>query len=132
MKRRLEALARIGKLQKQLHKLASWRLAQLGARRDQLAEDERAMLQALGDGVSAYGGPAEAGLRRIWGVEAEIADADADYAAQSRQAFAQGARAKLAERVHDGLDARYRDQKQRKELAELIERSLGKPPSSSA
>ena len=132
MKRRLEALARIGKLQKQLHELASWRLAQLGARRDRLAEDERAMLQAMGEGVSAYGAPAEAGLRRICGVEADIAAADAAYAAQSRQAFAQGARAKLAERAHDGLDARYRDQKQRKELAELIERSLGKPPSSSA
>jgi len=132
MKRRLEALARIGRLQKQLHELASWRLAQIGARRDRLAEDERAMWQAMGEGVSAYGAPAEAGMRRISGIEAEIAAAEAAYAAQSRQAFAQGARAKLAERAHDGLEAKYRDQKQRKELAELIERSLGKPPSSSA
>ena len=71
-------------------------------------------------------------MRRIRRLEAEIAAAEAAYAAQSRQAFREGARAKLAERAHDGLEAKYRDQKQRKELAELIERSLGKPPSSSA
>jgi acyl-CoA reductase-like NAD-dependent aldehyde dehydrogenase len=132
MKRRLEALARIGKLQKQLHELAAWRLAQIGRRRDGLAEDERGMWRAMGEGVTAYGPPAEAGMRRIRQIEAEIAAAEAAYAAQSRRAFREGARAKLAERAHDGLEAKYRDQKQRKELAELIERSLGKPPSSSA
>jgi hypothetical protein len=132
MKRRLEALARIGKLQKQLHELAAWRLAQIGRRRDGLVEDERAMWEAMGEGLSAYGAPAEAGMRRIRRIEAEIAAAEAAYAAQSRLAFKEGARAKLTERAHDGLEAKYRDQNERKALAELIEHSLGKPPSSSA
>jgi len=132
MKRRLEALARIGKLQKQLHELESWRLAEIGRRRDQLAEDERAMWSAMGKGLAAFGATAEAAMRRIAAVEAEIAAAEADYAAQSRHAFEQGARAKLAERVHGGLDVKYRDQQQRKALAELIEQTLAKPPSSSA
>ena len=132
MKRRLEALARIGKLQKQLHELASWRLTQIGRRRDGLVADERAMWEAMGEGLSAYGPPAEAGMRRIRRVETEIAAAEAAYAAQSREAFKEGARAKLAERAHDGLEAKYRDQNERKALAELIGQSLGKPSSSSA
>jgi len=132
MKRRLEVLARIGKVQKELHDLASWRLAQIGRRRDGLVEDQRAMWAAMGDGLSAYGAPAEAALRRIRRLETEIAAAEAAYAAQSRHAFKQGARAKLAERAHDGLEAKYRDQTERKALAELIEHALGKPPSSSA
>jgi hypothetical protein len=132
MKRRLEALARIGKLRKQLHELAGWRLAQIGRRRDGLVADERAIWRAMGEGLCAYGPPAEVGMRRIRRLEAEIAAAEAAYAAQSRHAFREGARAKLAERAHEGLEAKYRDQQQRKELAELIERSLGKPPSSSA
>ena len=132
MKRRLEVLARIGKVQKELHDLASWRLAQIGCRRDGLVEDQRAMWAVMGDGLSAYGAPAEAALRRIRRIETEIAAAEAAYAAQSRHAFKQGARAKLAERAHDGLEAKYRDQTERKALAELIEHSLGKPPSSSA
>jgi len=132
MKRRLEALARIGRLQQQLHELASWRLAQIGRRRDGLVADERAMWEAMGEGLSAYGAPAEAAMRRIRRLETEIAAAEAAHAAQSRHAFKEGARAKLAERAHDGLEAKYRDQNERKELAELIEHSLGKPPSSSA
>jgi hypothetical protein len=132
MKRRLEVLARIGKLQKRLHELATWRLAQIGRRRDGLVEDERAMWEAMGEGLSAYGRPAEAAMRRIRGIEAEIAAAEAAYDAQSGHAFKEGARAKLAERAHDELEAKYRDQNQRKALAELIEQSLGKPPSSSA
>jgi hypothetical protein len=132
MKRRLEVLARIGKVQKELHELASWRLAQIGRRRDGLVEDQRAMWAAMGEGLSAYGAPAEAALRRIRRIETEIAAAEAAYAAQSRHAFKEGARAKLAERAHDGLEAKYRDQTERKALAELIEHSLGKPPSSSA
>ena len=132
MKRRLEVLARIGKLQRELHELASWRLAQIGRRRDGLVEDQRAMWAAMGDGLSAYGAPAEAALRRIRRIETEIAAAEAAYAAQSRQAFTEGARAKLAERAHDGLEAKYRDQNERKALAELIGHTLGKPSSSSA
>ena len=49
-------------------------------------------------------------MRRIRRIEAEIAAAEAAYAAQSRHAFKEGARAKLAERAHDGLEAKYRDQ----------------------
>jgi hypothetical protein len=132
MKRRLEVLSRIGKVRKELHELASWRLAQIGRRRDGLLEDRRAMWAAMGEGLSAYGAPAEAALRRIRRLETEIAAAEAAYAAQSRHAFKEGARAKLAERAYDGLEAKYRDQTERKALAELIEHALGKPPSSSA
>lgn len=132
MKRRLEALARIGRLQKQLHELAAWRLAQIGRRRDGLADEQRATWAAVGEGLSAYGPPAEATMRRIRRLEIEIAAAEAAYAVQSRQAFKEGARAKLAERAHEDLEAKFRDQQQRRELADLIERSLHKPPASSA
>ncbi len=133
MKRRLEALARIGKLRKQLHELAAWRLAQIGRRRDGLVEDERAMWRAMGEGLCR--------LRRRRPKRACGASAGSKRRSPpprpptppSRATlFSEGARAKLAERAHEGLEAKYRDQQQRKALAELIERSLGKPPSSSA
>jgi hypothetical protein len=41
-------------------------------------------------------------------------------------------RAKLAERLVESADAKYRDQKERKDLGDLIERSLRGKPSSSA
>ncbi len=90
------------------------------------------MWRAMGEGLAAYGPPAEAGMARIRRLEVEIAAAEAAYAAQARHALKQGARAKLAERAHEDLEVKYRAQQERKDLADLIERTLRKPSSSSA
>ena len=132
MKKRLESLEKIGSLQKQMHDLEVWRLNALGRKRDDLIEAHREMLAAMGSGVAAYGAPAAAALRRIRAVEREIAAVAAEHEAQTRRAIDRGARAKLADRARGSVDALYRDQKQRKELMELIERSLANPKSSSA
>jgi len=95
--------------------------------------DEQATWRAVGEGLAAYGPLAEVGDGAHPPARGrDRAAADAAYAAQSREAFKEGARAKLAERAHDDLEGKFRDQQQRRELAELIERTLGKPPSSSA
>ena len=88
-----------------MHDLAVWRLAALGRERDGLAEDHREMLEAMGSGVAAYGAPAAAALRRIRAFEREIAAAEAELEAQTRQAIDQGARAKLADRARESLEA---------------------------
>jgi hypothetical protein len=90
------------------------------------------MLEAMGRGVVFYGAPAAAAMRRIRRLEREIVAADAEVEAQTRRALDQGTRAKLADRARENADARYRDQRQRKELADLIENSLRNPKSSSA
>ncbi len=132
MKKRLEALEKIERLQRQMHDLAVWRLTALGRERDDLVENHRAMLDAMGSGIAAYGAPAAAAMRRVRALERQIAAAAAEHEAQTRRAIDQGARAKLADRARESADARYRDQRQRKELAELIENSLRNPKSSSA
>jgi hypothetical protein len=132
MKKRLESLEKIERVQRQLHELAVWRLAALGRERDDLAANHQGMLEAMGRGLLAYGAPAAAATRRIRALEREMAAIAAAYEAQERQAVDQGARAKLADRARENVDARYREQKERKELADLIERSLRNPKSSSA
>ena len=132
MKKRLESLERIERVQSQMHDLALWRLAALGRERDDLVENHRQMLEAMGRGIAAYGAPAAAALRRVRALEREIAAAEAEYEAQTRRAIDQGTRAKLADRARESVEAKYRDQQQRKELADLIERSLRNPKSSSA
>ena len=130
--KRLQKLERLERLYKQMHELEVWRLEALARQRDALNESHRAMFAALGEGVAAYGPPAAAAMRRILALEREIAETEAGVAAQKRKAFDQGARAKLADRARETADQRYRDQQRRKELAELIERSLSRPKSSSA
>jgi hypothetical protein len=133
MRRRLDSLEKIGALRKQLHDAAMWRLAELERRRDLLGEERSAMWRAMGgEGLAAYGQPAASALRRIRRLEQEIAALKTQCEAQSRHALDQGVRSKLADRAREGVEAKYRDQQQRRELADLIERTLRKPPSSSA
>jgi acetyl-CoA carboxylase carboxyltransferase component len=130
--KRLQKLERLERLYKQMHELEVWRLETLKRERDALAESHRAMFAALGEGIAAYGAPAAAAMRRILAIEREIVETETEVAEQKRKAFDQGARAKLADRARETVDQRYRDQQRRKELAELIERSLNNPKSSSA
>jgi len=132
MKKRLEALEKIERLHRQMHDLMVWRLTALGRERGSLVEDHRQMLAAMEGGVLAYGAPAAAAFRRIRALEMKIAAADVELAAQQRRAVAQGARAKLADRAREGVEALYRDQKERKDLAELIDVALRNPKSSPA
>jgi hypothetical protein len=131
VKKKLEALAKIERLHRQMHDLAVWRLAELESARAGLTEDHRAMLAAMDGGVLSCGAPAVAATRRLRALEVKIVAAEAQCAAQAKRAFEQGARAKLADRALGDVEARYRDQKQRKELAELIDASLRNPQSSS-
>jgi len=132
MKKRIESLEKIERVHSQMHDLAVWRLAALNRERDELVENHRRMLEAMTSGVAAYGAPAAAGLRRIRALEREIAAAEAEIETQTRRAIDQGTRAKLADRARESVDARYREQRQRKELVDLIEDSLRNPKSSSA
>jgi len=132
MKKRLETLVKVERLHKQMHDLAVWRLVGLERKRDRLIEEHREVLAAVEGGVLSYGAPAAIAMRRIRALEVEIVATSAECAAQSKRAFEQGARAKLADRALGVVDARYRDQMERKELAELIDASLRNPKSSPA
>ena len=132
MKRRLEALEKMERVHKQMHDLAVWRLARLELERDSLVEDHRAMLAAMDGGPMSYGAPAMAATRRIRAVEIGIAAAKRECAAQTKRAFEQGTRAKLADRALVDVEARYREHRERKELADLIDASVLNPKSSPA
>lgn len=131
MKSRLEKLKRIERLQKQLHDLSVWKLSNLAEQRDKLATAHVEMVEALGEGLLAFGGAAAAATRRIRSIEVEMTAADAAHAEQVKHAFAQGARSKMAEQVAGRAREEYRREAEKKSLAELIEQSLqASPPGS--
>jgi hypothetical protein len=132
MKKRLNSLEKISHLQTKLHELTRWRLAAIDQKRESLEQDEREMIEALNGDLVGHGAPADAAARRLRSIGREIAVAKAEHAAQSQRVRDQGARAKLAQRLVDSADADYRAEKERKDLGDLIERSLNNKPSSSA
>ena len=132
MRKRLNSLEKISELQSKLHDLTKWRLAALEQQRGALEEAEREMIEAIDRDAIAHGAPAAAAPKRLRSIGRQIAVAKADYEAQSRKVADQGMRAKLAERMAGSADVEYRAQKERKDLGDLIERSLRGKPSSSA
>jgi len=130
MKKRLDALEKISQLQSKLHDLTRWRLAAIGQQRVSLEEAEREMIDALNSDAVGVGAPAAAASSRLRSIGRQIAIAKADYDAQSQRVLDQGARAKIAQRMVESADAKMRAEKERKDLGDLIERSLNAKTSS--
>ena len=61
MRRKIERLERIERLRKRLHELSAWRLAVVTQEREKLATAHAEMVEALGDGLMAYGPASAAG-----------------------------------------------------------------------
>jgi len=132
VKQRAKSLGKISELQSKLHDLAVWRLAAIDQRRASLETAQREMIDAVDRDAISQGALAAAATRRLRAIDKQIAAAKAEYETQTRRVLDQGARAKLAERLADGADALHRAQQERKDLGDLIERSLNVKPSSSA
>ena len=124
MKKRLDKLKRIEKLQRRLHDLSVWRLTTLAQQRDQLASAHSEMIDALGAGLLSFGGAAAAGTRRIRAIEVEMAVARNVYESQAKHAQDHGVRTRMAERAVESASAEYRADAEKKTLAELIDWTL--------
>jgi hypothetical protein len=130
MKRRLDALTRIGRLQSLMHDLGRWRLHSLEHRQAALNDDLKAVFEMLdADEIAAGVHPGlVAGCTRALLVRLEQVACEQESA--SRSVLAQGARAKLAEQAIEVATLDYRRLNERKALAEIIERALARSASS--
>jgi hypothetical protein len=130
MKRRLDALTRIGRLQALMHDLGRWRLHAVERQQAGLNDDLRAVFDILGADEIANG--VDAGLvnRRIRALQVRLDQLAREQESAHRTVLTQGMRAKLAELAIEAAALGYRRLNERKELAEIIERALGRSASS--
>jgi hypothetical protein len=124
VKKRLDKLRRIDRLQRLLHDQSGWRLASLGQQRDLLTSAHLEMLDAMGSGLLAFGPPAAAATRRIRALEVEIAAAQSGYDEQAKRSLEQGVRSRLADRAREAAAAELRTDLEKRTLSELIEWSV--------
>ena len=130
MKKRTDALARLAKLQAQLHRLKQARVAALERERVGLSDELGAVFEALTSGQLAYGAQAKLGSRHALAVEKTIAALVSERDDALGQARAHGMRARLAEQAAEAAERRRRDQQERKDLADLVERAIGRTAAS--
>ena len=126
MKKRLDALTRLGRLQARMHDLGRWRLSAIEREQAGLGEDLAAIFEALETGDLAYGAQAKFGARRIRALQKELDSLARESTHVSQKAKAHGVTARLAEQATETAARRYRDDKERKELADLIERAIAR------
>ena len=130
MKRRLDALTRIGRLQGLMHDLGRWRLHSLERQQAGLNDDLKAVFEILDAGEVANGVHAGLIARRIRALQLRLDQLASEQESASRNVLTQGTRAKLAEQAIEAATLDYRRLNERKELAEIIERALARGASS--
>ena len=131
MKKRLDALSRIGRFQALMHNVALSRLHSLDRQRAGLNDDLKAVFEALAADEIAYGAQAGLVARRIRSLQVRLDQVAREQEGARRRALAQGTRAKLAELAIDAAELSYRRLNERKELAELIELTMARRSASS-
>jgi hypothetical protein len=131
MKKRLDALSRIGRVQALMRDLGRSRLHSLERQQAGLAENLEAVFQTLESADVAYGPQAGLAARHIRSLQRKLDRLVRDQDAARLSALVQGTRARLAELVFETAALDYRRHKERKELAELIERALAHRDASS-
>jgi hypothetical protein len=124
MRRKIEQLERIERLRKRLHELSAWRLAVVAQEREKLATAHKEMIEAMGEGLMAYGPVSVAGTRRVRRIETELAQAGAAEKAMEKQTLDDGRMAKLAEGSLDAARETFREKQERRSLEDLIDATV--------
>ena len=131
MKKRLDALTRIGRFQALMHDLGRSRLHSLERQQAGLSDDLKAVFETLESDELAYGPQAGLAARHIRALQRKLDQLVRDEEAARRSAVTHGTRAKLTELALETAADNYRRHKERKELAELIERAVARRGASS-
>ncbi|HTZ66156.1 MAG TPA: hypothetical protein VMB83_01565 [Roseiarcus sp.] len=131
MKRRLDALTRIGRFQALLHDVGRSRLHSLERQHAGLNDDLKVAFETLEADEIAYGVQAGLVARRIRAVQLKLDELAREQETARRSVRAHGTQAKLAELAIEVAALSYRRLKERKELAELIERTIARRSASS-
>ena len=131
MKKRLDVLTRIGRVQALIHNVGRSRLHSLGRQQAGLNDDLKAVFETLAADEIVVGAQARLVERRIRALQLRLDQLQREEETARRSVLAQGTRAKLAELAIDAAALGYRRLNERKELAELIERTIASRSASS-
>jgi hypothetical protein len=131
MKRRLDALTRIGRFQALMHDVGRSRLHSLERQQAGLNDDLKAVFETLEADEIAYGPQAGLVARRIRALQLRLDQLAREQESARRSVLTQGTRAKLAELAIEAAALGYRRLNERKQLAEIIEQAVARRSASS-
>lgn len=130
MKKRLDTLTRIGRLQALMHDHSRWRLHSLERQQAGLNDDLKAVFEILNADRIADGVHAALTARHVRALQVRLDQLARDQDSARGIVLTHGARAKLAELAIEAAALEHRRLSERKALAEIIERAIARSTSS--
>ena len=131
MRKKLESLQRIAKIQKQLHDLEVWKLADATRRKEMLEETVEEVISLIGKESIIQGAVHALASRHLRRIDGELTNAKVEMKARSELAVQQGARTSVLDRRVSEVASKVRDIEERKTLSDMSERLLSRGGSSS-
>lgn len=132
MRQRRKSLQKILALQGQLKNLNAWKLAALDQQRVALDEAQKATIEAIDRDAISNGILVGSATSRLRAIDRRIATLKTEHAAQTQRAQEQAMRTRLAERLVENVEAKFRMQQERADLGDLIERTVARKAASPA
>lgn len=130
MNKRVKALNRLLRLQKDLYDLSMWRLNSLESKLQTLEAARHELINVKGSNPMYDGASGILGTLRLRSVERDVALIKESRHVLTQHVLTQGGRLRVVERLLKKADADYRSHMDRSQLSEIIERALHNKPSS--
>lgn len=126
MSKRAQKAHRVLAVQKQLHRVAAWKLAELRGRLQELEASQAELIGALNEDDALHGLFIANIARRIRSLAEESSRVAREREDQSRKLIGQASRVRLVERMTARIDLQDARQEAQQELIEAIEHFLGR------
>lgn len=123
MKERLHAIARILKIQTELHRLAERKLAEAKAKDAAVSSEKTELIEALNHHSVFYGAFIYPMAKRLRLLDETAQKLATEIEVKTRDVVSQAIRKKGVERLHASLQTEWEHNEGKRELQELIERS---------
>ncbi|MBK1622015.1 hypothetical protein [Afifella marina] len=121
MKDRSKKIERILQVQKKMHEVAEWELADISRQGSALDQERRALIEALNDDDTFHGLFVDAKVKRLSRLSSEADQLARRQAEQTAQVLAQARRLKTTERLSGKLERESRKAEERRSFQLLLE-----------
>jgi len=125
---RAQRIARIVKVQEQLHRAEERRLAEIEAERDRLKQDETDLIGLLNAEDGLAGLFMDATVNRLRSIAEQLIHVDLQRQAQAQKVIETGSRLKAAERLLTDAERDARREQEQQQLVEATERISWQAP----
>lgn len=130
MRNRLRSLARILKVQDELHRREERNLAVLKQREAALVQERDELLQALDRHDTLYGAFIYPMAKRLRSIDESEARVKSEQQRVSRNILERARQKKRTERLHAGMTGAWQRDEEKRELLDLVERAASAPKTS--